>query len=111
MRAAHAAASRAVARQSVRRVMDEIRHHPLARSSRASRSSSPTRPVGSKVELRLHGSAAMDLHELLTRIDAEGRAYPRPQLAREHWTSLNGLWDFAIDTDARWTSPSAVHWS
>ena len=23
-------------------------------------------------------------------------AYPRPQLVREHWKSLNGLWNYAI---------------
>ena len=37
--------------------------------------------------------------------------YPRPQLRRESWTSLNGVWDFALDEDAEWTSPSAVRWS
>lgn len=26
--------------------------------------------------------------------------YPRPQLRREHWTNLNGKWQFAIDHDA-----------
>ncbi|HEY0796758.1 MAG TPA: glycoside hydrolase family 2 TIM barrel-domain containing protein [Acidisarcina sp.] len=26
--------------------------------------------------------------------------YPRPQLQRGSWTSLNGIWDFAIDRDA-----------
>ena len=52
----------------------------------------------------------MNLHELLTRTDNGGRAYPRPLLAREQWTSLNGLWDFAIDVDGRWTTPAAVTW-
>jgi beta-galactosidase/beta-glucuronidase len=36
------------------------------------------------------------------------RGYPRPQLVRERWESLNGRWDFAIDEKARWTSPSQV---
>ena len=31
-------------------------------------------------------------------------------LVRDQWTSLNGLWDFAIDREAEWTSPSAVPW-
>jgi beta-galactosidase/beta-glucuronidase len=52
----------------------------------------------------------MNVHELLCRKDADGHAYPRPMLAREHWVSLNGLWDFAIDAAAEWTSPSAVRW-
>jgi beta-galactosidase/beta-glucuronidase len=38
-------------------------------------------------------------------------AYPRPQLEREEWTSLNGPWDFAIDVNAEWVLPSQVQWS
>ena len=30
-------------------------------------------------------------------LDEWGRAYPRPQLRRNTWYSLNGRWDFAID--------------
>jgi beta-galactosidase/beta-glucuronidase len=37
--------------------------------------------------------------------------YPRPQLQRNHWLSLNGAWDFALDTDGRWTAPSEVQWN
>ncbi|HEV2295152.1 MAG TPA: glycoside hydrolase family 2 TIM barrel-domain containing protein [Tepidisphaeraceae bacterium] len=36
------------------------------------------------------------------------RGYPRPQLQRADWTSLNGLWDFAVDKAALLTSPAAV---
>jgi beta-galactosidase/beta-glucuronidase len=32
-------------------------------------------------------------------------AYPRPQLARPQWTSLNGSWDFSMDTDGEWHIP------
>ncbi|HTE33731.1 MAG TPA: glycoside hydrolase family 2 TIM barrel-domain containing protein [Chryseolinea sp.] len=32
--------------------------------------------------------------------------YPRPQLAREHWLNLNGLWDFAIKPKADSTPSS-----
>jgi beta-galactosidase/beta-glucuronidase len=35
-------------------------------------------------------------------------AYPRPQLVRDHWESLNGTWDFAIDDDACFKLPSDV---
>lgn len=38
-------------------------------------------------------------------------AYPRPQLRREGWISLNGTWDFAFDDDAAWTGPRTVNWS
>ena len=36
--------------------------------------------------------------------------YPRPQVERAEWTSLNGAWDFALDPDARWTTPGQVIW-
>jgi beta-galactosidase/beta-glucuronidase len=52
----------------------------------------------------------MDIHELLAGTDTEGHAYPRPMLVRQHWRSLNGLWEFAVDRDAEWTSPAAVRW-
>jgi len=38
------------------------------------------------------------------------RGYPRPELEREKWTSLDGPWDFAIDREARWSVPSQVAW-
>jgi beta-galactosidase/beta-glucuronidase len=42
--------------------------------------------------------------------DELGRGYPRPQLARDSWISLNGAWDFAFDPDARWQTPLDVVW-
>jgi beta-galactosidase/beta-glucuronidase len=38
------------------------------------------------------------------------RGYPRPQLERAGWTSLNGPWHFALDPEARWREPRQVHW-
>ncbi len=38
-------------------------------------------------------------------------AYPRPQLRREGWISLNGTWDFALDGDGTWAKPQSVSWS
>ncbi|WP_437285838.1 glycoside hydrolase family 2 protein [Sorangium sp. So ce406] len=36
--------------------------------------------------------------------------YPRPQLRRAGWTSLNGTWAFALDPEARWRRPGEVVW-
>jgi beta-galactosidase/beta-glucuronidase len=36
--------------------------------------------------------------------------YPRPQLARDQWTSLNGKWEFSLDRDALWSTPNQVTW-
>src|SRR5919112_4216634 len=38
------------------------------------------------------------------------RGYPRPQLVRDNWTSLNGRWDFAIDFDGVTDNPREVEW-
>lgn len=39
-------------------------------------------------------------------------AYPRPQLVRESWLSLNGKWKFAFDDDNQFENlPDAVPWS
>src|SRR3954467_3078134 len=43
-------------------------------------------------------------------LDHDRRGYPRPQLQRTPWYSLNGEWEFAIDTDGTWASPSDVDW-
>jgi beta-galactosidase/beta-glucuronidase len=32
-------------------------------------------------------------------------AYPRPQMARHDWLSLDGEWEFSIDPEASWTTP------
>ncbi|MEP6915374.1 MAG: glycoside hydrolase family 2 TIM barrel-domain containing protein [Acidobacteriota bacterium] len=42
--------------------------------------------------------------------DHLGRGYPRPQLRRDDWISLNGPWDFAFDPTGAWSSPSDVTW-
>jgi beta-galactosidase/beta-glucuronidase len=41
----------------------------------------------------------------------ETAGYPRPQLRREGWLSLDGQWEFALDPPARWTSPDSVGWT
>jgi beta-galactosidase/beta-glucuronidase len=37
--------------------------------------------------------------------------YPRPQLRRAEWISLNGLWNFALDPEGRWHLPGTVAWN
>ena len=44
-------------------------------------------------------------------LDAYGRGYPRPQLRRSSWISLNGPWDFAVDEEERWSHPRDVGWT
>jgi beta-galactosidase/beta-glucuronidase len=46
-----------------------------------------------------------------SKLDAEGRGYPRPQLQRDSWVSLNGAWEFAFDPDGVWTQPPDVAWA
>src|SRR5581483_9470426 len=36
--------------------------------------------------------------------------YPRPQLQRAGWMSLNGTWEFGLDPEARWELPAEVVW-
>src|SRR5205085_6774639 len=43
--------------------------------------------------------------------DLVGRGYPRPQLRRAEWLSLNGEWQFALDPPGLWTSPTQVSWN
>lgn len=43
-------------------------------------------------------------------LDEGGRGYPRPQLRRATWFSLNGEWDFAIDAPGLWRRPDQVEW-
>src|SRR5690606_36512155 len=40
-----------------------------------------------------------------------GHGYPRPQLERATWWSLNGTWEFAFDPDGSWTRPDQVRWT
>ena len=43
--------------------------------------------------------------------DPAAHAYPRPQLVRDGWTSLNGRWQFVIDRDAQSRRPEDVRWA
>ena len=40
--------------------------------------------------------------------DPAAHGYPRPQLERSNWSSLNGRWAFALDPEGRWREPSDV---
>jgi hypothetical protein len=41
----------------------------------------------------------------------DSHGYPRPQLERAEWTSLNGPWDFALDPEGKWRAPGEVSWT
>ena len=43
--------------------------------------------------------------------DRQGRGYPRPQLVRDQWSSLNGEWEFAIDFSGDLREPSQIVWN
>ncbi|MGC4069052.1 MAG: hypothetical protein QM784_31295 [Polyangiaceae bacterium] len=43
--------------------------------------------------------------------DLLARGYPRPQLRRENWQSLNGMWDFEIDVSGLLLQPNEVPFS
>ena len=35
-------------------------------------------------------------------------AYPRPQLVRKHWQSLNGIWQFRFDSELKFRHPTEI---
>ena len=43
-------------------------------------------------------------------LDFLSRGYPRPQLRRENWLSLNGEWEFMLDPAGICTTPGEVRW-
>lgn len=48
----------------------------------------------------------------LDKLPCQIAAYPRPQLTRGCWYSLNGPWRFAFDDAGRWTRPGDInHWT
>src|SRR5687768_1853369 len=50
----------------------------------------------------------MDVYDSVV---AGERGYPRPQLRRPDWWSLDGPWDFAIDLEGTYGRWDAVRWS
>jgi beta-galactosidase/beta-glucuronidase len=44
----------------------------------------------------------------LSRAGGRVHGYPRPQLQRAGWVSLNGTWAFALDPEAAWRKPGEV---
>jgi beta-galactosidase/beta-glucuronidase len=44
-------------------------------------------------------------------VTSDRRGYPRPQLERTDWCSLDGTWDFAIDPEATCTEPQEVEFT
>src|SRR4051812_10955363 len=46
----------------------------------------------------------------LSHAGGREHGYPRPQLQRAGWVSLNGTWSFALDPEARHRDPGGVAW-
>jgi beta-galactosidase/beta-glucuronidase len=46
-----------------------------------------------------------------SEVDHDGRGYPRPQLRRNEWYSLNGLWEFGLDLDGYCCTADEIDWS
>ena len=54
----------------------------------------------------------MRIHPLPSeQLDDERRGYPRPQLRRKFRLSLNGNWEFAVDTTGIAQGPDEVRWT
>src|SRR5688572_3500471 len=47
---------------------------------------------------------------MATEAENAARGYPRPQLQREPWRSLDGQWQFAVDDHGAWRRPEDVSW-
>jgi beta-galactosidase/beta-glucuronidase len=45
------------------------------------------------------------------KTDDWGPGYPRPQLQRQEWYSLDGIWEFAVDFDGDASHPAEMTWS
>lgn len=63
--------------------------------------------------LGLDDEAALSVRLLFQRGDLSGLDYPRPQLRRAEWTSLDGPWRFALDDDRRFHErrPEGAEWT
>ncbi len=46
----------------------------------------------------------------MTHPDNSTHGYPRPQLVREQWVSLNGAWDYACEDETSWRDPTEIGW-
>jgi beta-galactosidase/beta-glucuronidase len=60
------------------------------------------------------GNVSTEVTEAMARLiatDSTGAGYPRPQLRRQEWFSLDGPWKFAIDFDGRLERPEQVRWT
>lgn len=52
------------------------------------------------------------MNNALLSFDGErGEAFPRQQMRRQRWASLNGEWDFANAREIKYTNPGDVEWN
>jgi beta-galactosidase/beta-glucuronidase len=59
-----------------------------------------------------HSAPAFDVTDVhaaaSTATASQDEPYPRPQLQRPHWLSLDGPWRFTFDDDRRYTQPGQI---
>jgi hypothetical protein len=81
-------------------------------SAHANKRCCGTSPSGAPDRLHARNDEQMILTAISSdQLDPCGRGYPRPQLVRDEWYSLNGSWEFAVDQDGRWGNADDVSWS
>src|SRR5690349_17717892 len=51
------------------------------------------------------------LTDQVDELEGDAMGYPRPQLRRQHWWSLNGPWQFELDSEVEYASAEQVPWS
>src|SRR5207249_1620411 len=94
-------------------VQDPTRPHPTRRRRRPHRKSQPptprpqTPPPKDRTRPTIRPPPPRPAVAMATPRPGPDLGHPCP-LLRRPWQSLDGLWDFAIDDDGRWSKPADV---